>query len=117
MKKMMTASLLANVLVLVPVCAGLLMNSGWVATGWGDFTAARGILLSVYAAILLVSLGLLFKREPMLVAPLLLVQVIYKVTTPFTVGSIANPVVISNLIVAVLHLATLSLIYRGSQSR
>jgi len=43
---------------------------------------------------------------------LLLVQVIYKITTPFTVGSLENPVVISNLVVAALHLLTLSLIVR-----
>jgi hypothetical protein len=48
----------------------------------------------------------------MLVAPLLLVQILYKLTTPFTVGSFTNPVVISNLLVAVLHLITLSLILR-----
>jgi hypothetical protein len=46
----------------------------------------------------------------MLVAPLLLVQVLYKLTTPFTVGSFANPVVISNLVIAALHLTTLGLI-------
>jgi hypothetical protein len=68
--------------------------------------------LSVYGSILLVSLALLFKPLPILVAPLLLVQVLYKLTTPFTVGSFTNPVVISNLIVAVLHLITLYLIFR-----
>jgi hypothetical protein len=57
-------------------------------------------------------LGLLFRRDPVLVAPLLLVQVIYKFTTPFTVGSFTNPVVLSNLAIATLHLMTLVLIYR-----
>jgi hypothetical protein len=55
---------------------------------------------------------LLFRPEAMLVAPLLLVQVIYKLTTPFTVGSFENPVVISNVLIAAVHLATLSLILR-----
>jgi hypothetical protein len=110
MKKMIFASLLVNVVVLIPVCAGLLVGADWVADGYGAATAARGILLSVYGAILVVSLGLLFKREPMLVAPLLLVQVLYKLTTPFTVGSFANPVVISNIVIAALHLTTLGLI-------
>jgi len=42
---------------------------------------------------------------------LLLVQVIYKITTPLTVGSFENPVVISNLVVAVMHTFTLTLIF------
>lgn len=112
MNKMVLASLLTNVLVLVPVGAGLLMDAAWIADGYGAATSARGILLSVYGAILIVSLGLLFRRDPVLVAPLLLVQVIYKFSTPFTVGSFTNPVVLSNLAIATLHLATLVLIYR-----
>ncbi|WP_396270447.1 hypothetical protein [Ideonella sp.] len=112
MKKMVLASLLANVLVLIPVCSGLLIDAAWIADGYGAATAARGILLSIYGAILIVSLGLLFRQDPVLVAPLLLVQVIYKFTTPFTVGSFTNPVVLSNLVIATLHLVTLVVIYR-----
>jgi hypothetical protein len=115
MKKMILASLLTNVAVLIPVCAGLLADASWAADVYGGATAARGILLSVYGAILVVSMGLLLKREPMLVAPLLLVQVLYKFTTPFTVGSFANPVVISNIAIAALHLTTLSLIFGQRQ--
>jgi hypothetical protein len=111
MRKMIVASLLTNVAVLIPVCGGLLLGASWAAEAYGGATAARGILLSVYVAILAVSVGLLLKPDPLLVAPLLLVQVLYKVTTPFTVGTLANPVVISNIAVATLHLITLSLIY------
>ena len=110
MKKMSLASLLTNVVVLIPVCVSLLVEASWVADGYGAASAARGILLSVYGAILVVSIGLLFKREPLLVAPLLLVQVLYKLTTPFTVGSFKNPVVISNIVIAAVHLTTLGLI-------
>jgi hypothetical protein len=39
-------------------------------------------------------------------------KVIYKVTTLFKVGSFTNPVVLSNLAIATLHLVTLVLIYR-----
>lgn len=113
MKKMIVFSLLTNVAVLIPVCAGLLVDAAWVADGYGGPSAARGILLSIYGAILVVSAGLLFVRDPMLVAPLLLVQVVYKLTTPFTVGSFANPVVISNIAIAAVHLATLLLILRA----
>jgi hypothetical protein len=34
-------------------------------------------------------------------------QVCYKVMTPITVGTIANPVVISNLVIAIVHGITL----------
>ena len=117
MKKMILASLITNVAVLIPVCVGLLLDASWVADVYGAATPARGILLSVYGSILVVSMGLLFKREPMLVAPLLLVQVLYKLTTPFTVDSFTNPVVISNIVVAVMHLTTLGLILRRKLGR
>lgn len=110
MRKMIRLSLLLNIAVLIPVCTGMLLDASWVTHGFGADTAARGILLSVYGAILVVSMALLFSREVLLVTPLLLVQVIYKLTTPFTVGSFDNPVVISNVVIAAVHLATLSLI-------
>lgn len=112
MKKMMQLSLIINILVLTPVCLSLLLDAPWVPNGWGEFSPARGILLSIYLAILVVSLGLLWRQEPIAVAALLLVQVIYKITTPLTVGSLENPVVISNLLVAAVHMSTIWLIVR-----
>ena len=111
-KRMIKVSLLVNVLVLIPVCMGLMWDLPRISSVYGSYSPARGILLSVYGAILLVSILLLLRPLPLLVAPLLLVQVLYKLTTPFTVGSFTNPVVISNLLVAVLHLITLYLIFR-----
>jgi uncharacterized membrane protein (DUF441 family) len=112
MQGMLVLSLILNIAVLVPVSTGLLLDASWVVAGYGDRSPARGILLSIYLAILAVSAWLLVERSPELVAPLLLVQVVYKVTTPATVGSLANPVVISNLLVAAVHLVTLALIAR-----
>lgn len=112
MKKMIRLSLLVNIAVLLPVCFGLMVDASWVTEAYGVFTPARGILLSIYAAILIVSIALLFSEEIMLVAPLLLVQVIYKLSTPFTVGNFSNPVIISNIVIAALHIATLTLIVR-----
>ena len=112
MRKMIRLSLLLNIAVLIPVCLGLLLDAAWVVHAYGTATAARGILLSVYGAILIVSTVLLLRQEATLVAPLLLVQVVYKLTTPLTVGSLQNPVVISNIVIAAVHLATLSLILR-----
>jgi hypothetical protein len=75
-------------------------------------TAARGILLSIYLSILIASGVLLVFRNPGSVAALLAVQVIYKLTTPFTVGTLQNPVVISNLGIALFHSLTLVVIWR-----
>ncbi|HBK42775.1 MULTISPECIES: hypothetical protein [unclassified Polynucleobacter] len=115
MKRMIYISLIINVVVLIPVCIGLISNASWVEHGYGPASPARGILLSIYGSILLVSLGLLINPLPMLVAPLLLVQVLYKLTTPFTVGNFTNPVVISNILVALVHLFALWLIFKVSQ--
>ena len=112
MKKMILLSLLLNIAVLIPVCGGLLSDAFWVTDVYGTVTTARGILLSIYGAILFLSAFLLFRHEVLLVAPLLFIQVIYKLTTPFTVGSFTNPVVISNILIAGVHMVTLSLIVR-----
>ena len=111
---MVAISLVVNVAVLVPVCLGLALDSAWTGSAYGSTTAARGILLSIYFAIGLLSLVLLIRRDFTMAAPLLLVQVIYKVTTPITVGTLDNPVVISNLAIALLHSATLILTYRAA---
>ena len=109
---MIRLSLLLNIAVLIPVCGGLLSDAFWVTDVYGTVTTARGILLSIYGAILFLSAFLLFRHEVLLVAPLLFIQVIYKLTTPFTVGSFTNPVVISNILIAGVHMVTLSLIVR-----
>ncbi len=114
MRVMIILSLVLNIAVLAPVCAGLIADANWVRASYGEVTAARGILLSVYLAIGLVSALLLFVGEPKLVAALLLVQVVYKLTTPLTVGTFANPVVVSNLGIAAFHAVTLALIWRAS---
>lgn len=114
MRALIYASLGLNILVLVPVCLGLLTKADWTLAAYGPDSAARGILLSIYLAILVCSAGLLFKPLPAMVAALLLVQILYKVTTPFTVGSFGNPVVISNLAIAAFHCLTLWTIWRAN---
>lgn len=106
MDTLIKASLLLNVAVLVPVCGSLLLGAGWTSEAYGPATPARGILLSIYLAILLVSAALLFKPVPAMVAALLIVQIVYKISTPFTVGTLGNPVVISNLAIAAFHAVT-----------
>jgi hypothetical protein len=106
MTMLLKASLIINILVLIPVSTGLISNSPWVQTSYGPDSPARGILLSIYITILFASIVLLIKTQPLAVITLLLIQIVYKVTTPFTVGTLNNPVVISNLLIALFHLFT-----------
>lgn len=111
MKLMIGLSLALNILVLVPVCVSLLMGAGWTEAAYGPPSPARGILLSIYLAILAGSIGLLFAPIPAMVATLLTLQIIYKLTTPLTVGTLMNPVVASNLAIAAFHAATVAMIW------
>lgn len=110
---MIVISLLVNILVLVPVCSGLITDADWTEEAYGPATPARSILLSIYLTIALSSAALLVLRDPKFIAALLMVQVIYKLTTPFTVGTVANPVVVSNIAISVLHVVTLVVIWRS----
>ena len=109
-QKMLTFSLALNLLVLLPVCIGLWMRGPRMTSVFGDWTPARGILLSIYMAIGVASVMLLARPDVRMASVLLGLQVIYKVTTPFTVGTVKNPVVISNLVIAATHLVTLYLV-------
>ena len=104
---MLALSLLLNVGVLAPVCAGLLADSAWARRGFGARSPARGILLGIYLAIGLVSLLLLFSQDESMATGLLLVQVVYKFISPLTVDTLRNPVAVSNLVIATFHTATL----------
>ena len=114
--RMVRVSLGLNIAVLVPVCAVLILDVTPFVDAWGPATPARGIMLSMYVSILILSAGLWMQRNPMLVAPLLVMQICYKVTTPITVGSITNPVVISNLVIAIVHEVTLWYIVKHHQT-
>ena len=108
-----TVSLVLNIVVLVPVCFGLLSDASWAGHAYGAGTDARAILLAVYLAILVVSVLLLLRPNPAMIAALLLVQVLYKAMTPFTVGGLDNPVVVSNLAITAVHGVSLVLIWRS----
>lgn len=116
MPSTVTASLLLNIAVLIPVSFGLLRNASWTRAAFGESTPARGILLSIYLAILTASLLLLVKPEPQRLATLLALQIAYKLTTPLTVGTLRNPVVLSNLGIAAFHLVTLGLLLTSRPS-
>ncbi len=112
---MTKVSLAANVATLVPICTVLALGVDRVDRVYGGSTQARGILLSIYLAITLLSLALLARPDARMISALLLVQVLYKVTTPFTVGTLLNPVVISNLVLAALHTVTLVVLFRAER--
>jgi hypothetical protein len=110
MHALITLSLLVNVAVLVPVCGGLIGKARWAEASFGAATPARGILLSIYLAICVVSAGLILFGSVASVAALLIVQIVYKITTPLTVGTVRHPVVLSNLAIAALHAVTIGAI-------
>ena len=123
---MVRLSLAANIAILLAVCTVLIAFSDAepVVHVWGPRTDGRGILLSVYFAILLASAMLLALHtvsadkaaaEHMVVA-LLAVQILYKISTPITAGP-ANPVAISNLAISALHAATLYFLWRRHTAR
>ena len=114
MNVMITASLVLNIAVLTPVCLGLLTDAPWTGAAYGEKSPARDILVSIYLAILLVSIAFLFWRAPIAVAARLTMQVIYKAITPIAVGTVSNPVVVSNLFIAAFHTVTLVLIWMAS---
>ena len=114
-------SLFINIIVLISVCIALVVfdESQIVIDAWGKSSPSRGILLSIYISILVISCWLLFiyTQNPMsiftkyMVYVLLLIQVVYKLITPLTVG-ITNPCVISNLLISILHIITLFFMWK-----
>lgn len=114
MKVMVNVSLLLNLAVLVPVCFSLITSASWVETAYGAASPARSILLAVYLAILIGSVVLLIQPVPEMVMALLLVQIVYKLISVITVGSLANPVVASNVAIAAVHAVTVFLIVNRS---
>ncbi len=110
---MVTVSLLINILILVPVCFVMMRGGASRQDVLGPWTPARGILLSMYMAILALSVILLIAPNADAVVALLLMQIFYKVTTPMTVGTVRNPVVVANLFVSAVHLTTLFVLWAG----
>jgi hypothetical protein len=104
---MITASLILNIAVLIPVCYFMLTNNYRMVKTLGDFTPSRGILLAIYTTILLASILLIFFPDVKLAFALFFMQIVYKFLSPFTVKTLKNPVVISNIFIAIFHLVTI----------
>ena len=106
---MVTASLMLNIIILAFVCLGLITDSKRVQKTAGIFTPARGVLLAIYLTIAFASLALLFSQNNNFIFSLLILQIVYKIMTPITVRTFKNPIVISNLFIAVFHFVTIYL--------
>ena len=103
---MLTLSLLLNILILIPICYLMLTNNVRMVETLGEFNPARGILLAIYMTILIASIGLLIFTDTKFSIALLLMQIVYKLLTPFTVKTLKHPFVISNMLVAIVHIVT-----------
>ena len=109
---MLTLSLIVNLLVLIPLCFALMTGSASMDAAYGPASPARGILTSVYLAILLMSavcLAMIILTDMQTAItwalPLLMVQIIYKALTGPMVG-FGHPVVQANLAITALHVVT-----------
>ena len=112
MRNFIMISLAINICVLIPICFGLFTHAFWIEAVYRADSPARNILLAVYVAILVLSIWQVFDRNPNTIVAILLLQVVYKVVSPITVGSLSNPVVISNLAIAAFHTVTIIVILR-----
>ena len=106
---MVTASLLINILVLIPVCSGLLFKVSRFDLVFGIDSTARQILSCIYLAILAFSLAILMFPENIsaFLVPLLSLQVFYKLTSVVVIKDKKTPVLWFNLVIAVFHSMTL----------
>mgnify|MGYP001382281653 CR=1 FL=1 len=105
---MLYASLILNILVLIPVCTLLLVDSPRAAVFWGERTPARSILTALYLTILVGSIAFLFIPQPEFVVVLLAIQVFYKLLPLPLVGTLRHPVVLSNLAIAAVHIVAIT---------
>lgn len=111
---LVTLSHLVNVLVAGGMAFLLIINAAAMQDVYGQATPARSILASVYMAIAVTSLiALIFPTYSVAIAKVLFpLQILYKLSTIFTVGLITHPVVVSNILISLLHAVSLIVIFR-----
>jgi hypothetical protein len=107
---MMCASLIINIAVLCAICPVIMAGTASAEFAYGARTVARDILLSMYFSILVCSFILLVIRDERMVAALLCVQIVYKLAAPFAAWTVSNPVIISNIGIALFHCVTVGFI-------
>lgn len=104
---MIKASLLINIIVLIPFCIFILINNYRIEKVLGPYTMGRGILLAIYLTILLASISMLWRPDPKIIFTVLSMQIVYKTLSPITTKTLKNPVIISNLFIAIFHFITI----------
>lgn len=111
---MTQASLLLNLVVLVPVCFGIAFSKPWVLRTYGTFQDGLKILLAVYLTIFIFSGYLLLFPHQHFILFLLIFQIVYKFLSSLVVKNFSNPVVVSNLLIAAFHTLTVFLLLQKS---
>lgn len=106
---MIQAALVLNVLVLLPVCAGIFRGGGRIEAVFGGDSTSRQILACMYSALLLLSLYFLFdsRLAQAFAPPILAFQVVYKVLSLFFIKNRRAPVYGFNLAIAIFHACVL----------
>jgi hypothetical protein len=84
-----------------------------LARPFGADTEARRILACLYIAIAVASIVAVVNESWLvqIVTVLFPLQILYKVLTIFAVQDIRNPIVISNVVIAVLHVISLFVLF------
>ncbi len=103
-----------NVLVAGLMGILILLNNPSITAVYGEAAPARSILASIYLAIAVTSLfALIFPMYSIAIAKVLFpLQIIYKLSTVLTVGTITHPVVASNVLISLLHAGSLFMILK-----
>jgi ABC-type uncharacterized transport system permease subunit len=113
---MLYVSSILNIVVLIPVVSVILLDLIQVERVWGPNQASRQILVSIYIAILVASIGLLFLRGQVKIIVAITVfsmQIIYKfLTALIVVDALSNPVVLSNLAINMVHIMTIFTVFK-----
>jgi hypothetical protein len=115
--KAISVSSILNIIVLVPVISVILLNIVQVERVWGVNQPSRQILVSLYLALLVATVGIYFlkgKTKMIIAVTIFSLQIIYKTLTAFlVVNSLSNPVVLSNLAINVVHISTLYIVFKS----
>lgn len=105
----LSASLIINIVVLVPVCILIARDNLDARRVFGPQSTARQILLCIYLAILAASITAMSNSYRMvaIAVPLLAIQVFYKTLSVFIIIDKSTPVLWFNLAIAIFHAWTI----------
>ena len=115
-RHMIQLSTVITIAVLIPVIIAIFLDPLQVQRTWGTNQPSRQILVSIYIAILIASIALLFltsKTKIIVGVTVFSMQVVYKILTALlVVNAFTNPVILSNLVITLVHLSTLYVVFK-----